>query len=115
MRNFFLGGFILFVAAVAHADELSSFTPAQLSKVKSDFEKVDRMYKEFKLEHSRWPTTKEELEMERLLPKDPWGEPYYVDTTPKYNRFLDIRTFGADKWILGTGENRDIGNWELTD
>lgn len=46
------------------------------------------------------------------LPDDPWGNPYRY-AAPGRQGEVDIYTLGADNAPGGTGENADIGNWQL--
>ncbi len=46
------------------------------------------------------------------LPVDPWGNAYRF-TLPGRHGDIDIYSYGADNAPGGTGENADIGNWQL--
>lgn len=46
------------------------------------------------------------------LPRDPWGNAYRY-TQPGRHGDIDIYSFGADNTAGGSGENADIGNWQL--
>ena len=46
------------------------------------------------------------------LPLDPWGNSYNYSKPGKAGEF-DLWSFGADGKKGGTGENKDIGNWNL--
>ena len=82
----------------------------------------------FRLDAGRYPTTAEGLQalvaappsvrgwngpyLRRGLPDDPWGNPYRYKFPGDYGDF-DIYTYGADNAPGGSGENADIGNWNL--
>jgi general secretion pathway protein G len=46
------------------------------------------------------------------LPKDPWGNPYQYMSPGLHGEF-DVFSFGADGQPGGTGNDADIGSWEL--
>lgn len=46
------------------------------------------------------------------LPDDPWGNPYRYAAPGRHGE-IDIYSLGADNAPGGTGENADIGNWQL--
>jgi general secretion pathway protein G len=46
------------------------------------------------------------------LPKDPWGAPYQY-LSPGIKGDIDIFSYGADGQPGGTGNDADIGSWEL--
>jgi general secretion pathway protein G len=43
---------------------------------------------------------------------DPWGKPYRY-RNPGTHREVDIYTLGADRREGGSGEDRDVGNWQV--
>lgn len=44
--------------------------------------------------------------------RDPWGRPYQYRYPGQHGEF-DVFTLGADNAAGGTGDDRDLGNWEL--
>ena len=46
------------------------------------------------------------------LPKDPWGQPYQY-LNPGLHGEIDVFSFGADGQPGGTGNDADIGSWDL--
>jgi len=46
------------------------------------------------------------------LPTDPWGNPYEYRLPGQHGTF-DIICYGRDGAPGGTGEDADIGSWEL--
>jgi len=47
----------------------------------------------------------------RVIPKDPWGNAY-IYQAPGKNAAYDLSSLGADHAPGGSGEDRDINNWE---
>lgn len=81
----------------------------------------------FRLDVGRYPTQQEGLDAlvnrpagvegwngpyirQRSALADPWGQPYLYKVPGDHSDF-DIFTLGADRTAGGTGENRDLGNW----
>ena len=96
---------------------------AAIVKAKADIHSLSSAVKLYKLDNFKYPPTSEGLKallpgtgdnkgyIERL-PDDPWGQPYQYQY-PGQNMEFDIWSFGADGQSGGTGENQDIGNWNM--
>jgi general secretion pathway protein G len=85
----------------------------------------------YKLDNQRYPTTEQGLQalitkpttgpgangwktggyLDKL-PKDPWGNPYQY-LSPGIKGDVDVFSLGADGQPGGTGNDADIGSWEL--
>ena len=85
----------------------------------------------YKLDNQRFPTTEQGLQALLTkpsagpaapgwkeggyidkLPKDPWGKPYQY-LSPGVKGPVDIFSLGADGQPGGTGNDADIGSWDL--
>lgn len=47
----------------------------------------------------------------KLVPKDPWGQPYHYRVPGQHGDF-DVYSLGADQQEGGTGENSDVVSWQ---
>lgn len=70
----------------------------------------------YRLEHHRYPTSDEGLQVVRSylkkdVPKDPWGNDY-VYKSPGVHGEYDLISYGADRTEGGEGNNQDIVNWK---
>lgn len=70
----------------------------------------------YRLEHHRYPTSDEGLQVVRSylkkdVPKDPWGNDY-VYKSPGVHGEYDLISYGADRAEGGEGNNQDIVNWK---
>ena len=90
---------------------------ARLVKAKTDIRAIESALKLYKLDNFNYPSTDEGLEA--LTPKyiermanDPWGNPYLY-LSPGLHGDMDVYTLGADGLQAGSGNNADIGNWDV--
>ena len=104
---------------------------ARAVAAKSDIASIMQALKLYRLDNQRYPTTDQGLNalvakpveqpappnwkpggyLERL-PKDPWGHPYQY-LNPGLKGEIDVFSFGADGQPGGTGNDADIGSWDL--
>jgi len=112
---------------------------AQIAKAEADLQGINDGLKLFYLEHHRYPTEEEGLqiltgeasgvsdidsanlgELIEDLPKDPWGRDYMYLVPGENGRRYDIFTYGADR-EEGGGEGGDddptgdISIWSIND
>lgn len=117
------------LAAIIVPNIMSKPGEARIAKAKTDIRTIEQALNMYKLDNGSYPTTDQGLQalikkpsgatnyrqggyLPRL-PKDPWGRPYhYLD--PGVHGAIDIYTLGRDGQQGGTGEDADIGNWNLT-
>lgn len=104
---------------------------ARIVAAKQDISTIMQALKLYKLDNQRYPTTEQGLialikkptsgpaasgwkigGYVDKLPKDPWGNPYQF-LSPGIKGELDIFSLGADGQPGGTGNDADIGSWEL--
>ena len=104
---------------------------ARVAAAKSDIATLMQSLKLYKLDNQRYPTTEQGLQALiskptngptssgwkaggyiDKLPKDPWGNPYQF-LSPGVNGEVDIFSLGADGQPGGSGDDADIGSWEL--
>ena len=104
---------------------------ARAVAAKSDIASIMQALKLYRLDNQRYPTTDQGLNalvakpvdppvppnwkpggyLERL-PKDPWKNPYQY-LNPGLKGEIDVFSFGADGQPGGTGNDADIGSWDL--
>jgi general secretion pathway protein G len=104
---------------------------ARIIAAKQDIATVMQALKLYKLDNQRYPTTEQGLQaliakpttgpsadgwktggyLDKL-PKDPWGNPYQY-LFPGIRGEIDVVSLGADGQPGGTGNDADIGSWDL--
>jgi len=104
---------------------------ARAIAAKSDVAAIMQALKLYRLDNQRYPTAEQGLNalvakpdappvppnwkpggyLEKL-PKDPWGRPY-VYVIPGVRGEIEVFSFGADGQPGGSGNDADIGSWEL--
>ncbi len=104
---------------------------ARIIAARQDIATVMQGLKLYKLDNMRYPTTEQGLQaliskpttgpeprgwksggyLDRL-PKDPWGMQYQY-LSPGIKGEVDVFSFGADGQPGGTGNDADIGSWDL--
>ncbi|MFZ4876275.1 type II secretion system major pseudopilin GspG [Janthinobacterium sp. Mn2066] len=104
---------------------------SKVAAAKVDMATIMQALKLYRLDNQRYPTTEQGLRalvekpttgpaangwkvggyLEKM-PKDPWGNPYQY-LSPGLKGEVDIISLGADGQPGGTGDDADIGSWEL--
>ena len=110
---------------------LSRTSESRVAAAKVDIATIMQSLKLYKLDNQRYPTTEQGLQaliekpttgpaangwkaggyLEKM-PKDPWGNPYQF-LSPGVKGEVDIISLGADGQPGGSGDDADIGSWEL--
>lgn len=104
---------------------------SKVAAAKVDIATVMQALKLYRLDNQRYPTTEQGLRalVERpttgpaangwkaggyleKMPKDPWGNPYQF-LSPGVKGEVDLISLGADGQPGGSGDDADIGSWEL--
>ncbi|MBC7414968.1 MAG: type II secretion system major pseudopilin GspG [Herminiimonas sp.] len=104
---------------------------ARIVAARQDIATVMQALKLYRLDNQRYPTTEQGLQALMTkpgagpasdgwkaggyidkLPKDPWGNPYQY-LSPGIKGEIDVFSYGADGQPGGTGNDADIGSWEL--
>ena len=104
---------------------------ARIIAAKQDIATVMQALKLYKLDNQHYPTTEQGLQALVTkpttgpaadgwksggyidkLPKDPWGNPYQY-LSPGIRGEIDVLSFGADGQAGGSGNDADIGSWDL--
>jgi len=104
---------------------------ARITAAKQDISTLMQALKLYKLDNQRYPTTEQGLQALIAkptsgpaangwkaggyidkLPKDPWGGQYQY-LSPGVKGEVDVFSYGADGQPGGTGNDADIGSWEL--
>ncbi len=104
---------------------------ARVTAARQDIATIMQALKLYKLDNQRYPITEQGLKalIEKpttgpeargwksggyldKLPKDPWGNPYQY-LSPGIKGEVDVFSYGADGQAGGTGNDADIGSWEL--
>ncbi|MBB5605731.1 MULTISPECIES: type II secretion system major pseudopilin GspG [unclassified Janthinobacterium] len=104
---------------------------SKVAAAKVDMATIMQALKLYRLDNQRYPTTEQGLHalvekptagpaangwkaggyLEKM-PKDPWGNPYQY-LSPGLKGEVDIISLGADGQPGGSGDDADIGSWEL--
>lgn len=104
---------------------------ARIVAARQDIAAIRQALNLYRLDNQRYPTTEQGLQalvekpatspipanwkaggyLERL-PKDPWGAPYQY-LNPGLRGEVDIYSLGADGATGGSGNDADIGSWDL--
>jgi general secretion pathway protein G len=104
---------------------------ARITAAKQDISTLMQALKLYKLDNQRYPSTEQGLQAliskptsgpaangwknggyVEKLPKDPWGGQYQY-LSPGVKGEVDIFSYGADGQPGGTGNDADIGSWDL--
>lgn len=104
---------------------------ARITAAKQDIATIMQALKLYRLDNQRYPTTEQGLQalVQKptggpaangwktggyidKLPKDPWGGQYQY-LSPGIKGEIDVFSFGADGQSGGTGNDADIGSWDL--
>src|SRR5512132_1415893 len=119
------------LAALVVPKIISRPDEARVIAAKQDIATLMQSLKLYRLDNQRYPTTEQGLQalttpptsgppapgwkkggyIEKL-PKDPWGNPYQY-LSPGVKGEIDVFSYGADGQPGGTGNDADIGSWEL--
>jgi general secretion pathway protein G len=104
---------------------------SRIAAAKLDINNLKAALQMYKLDNQRYPTTEQGLQalvtkptsgpeakgwrsggyIEKL-PNDPWKNPYQY-LAPGTHGPIDIFSYGADGQPGGTGDDSDIGSWDL--
>ena len=104
---------------------------ARITAARQDISSLMQALKLYKLDNQRYPTTEQGLQAlvqkpqggppangwkaggyVEKLPRDPWGNPYQY-LSPGVKGEVDVFSFGADGQPGGSGNDADIGSWDL--
>ena len=119
------------LAALVVPKLLSRTGESKVAAAKVDIATIMQSLKLYKLDNTRYPTTEQGLQalltkptagpaangwkeggyLEKM-PKDPWGFQYQY-LSPGIKGEVDVFSTGADGQPGGTGEDADIGNWNI--
>ena len=123
---------ILGILAALVAPKLMGRTDdARIVAARQDIATIMQGLKLYKLDNQRYPTTEQGLQalvtkptggpdasgwktggyLDKL-PRDPWGN-LYLYLSPGIKGEIDVFSLGADGQTGGTGNDADIGSWEL--
>jgi general secretion pathway protein G len=102
---------------------------ARVVAARHDISALMQALKLYRLDNGRYPSTEQGLQALAArpqtapppqnwkqyvdkLPRDPWGEPYHY-LNPGVRGEIDIFSLGADRQPGGSGQDADIGSWDL--
>ncbi|WP_151447968.1 type II secretion system major pseudopilin GspG [Lacisediminimonas profundi] len=104
---------------------------ARITAARQDISTLMQALKLYKLDNQRYPTTEQGLQALVVrpqsgppapgwkvggyvdkLPKDPWGNPYQF-LSPGVKGEIDVFSLGADGQPGGSGNDADIGSWDI--
>src|SRR5450830_1420852 len=119
------------LAAMVVPKLLNRAGDSKVSAAKVDIATLMQALKLYKLDNQRYPTTEQGLQalIEKTtggpaangwksggyvekMPKDPWGNQYQY-LSPGIKGEVDVFSYGADGQPGGTGNDADIGSWDL--
>lgn len=96
------------------------------SAAKAQIELIGQALDQFRLDTGRYPATQEGLNalvtnpgiekwdgpyLKKGLPNDPWSRPYQYLSPGSHGEY-DLFSYGRDGVQGGTGEDKDVNNWE---
>jgi general secretion pathway protein G len=104
---------------------------SRVAAARVDIVSLMQALKLYKLDNQRYPTTEQGLQalvakptggpaangwksggyLDKM-PKDPWGNPYQY-LSPGIKGEIDVLSLGADGQPGGSGDDADIGSWDL--
>jgi len=104
---------------------------ARITAARQDIATLMSALKLYKLDNQRYPSTEQGLQALITkptsgpaangwksggyidkLPKDPWGNPYQY-LSPGVKGEVDVFSYGADGQPGGSGNDADVGSWDL--
>jgi general secretion pathway protein G len=87
---------------------------ATVNRAKSDIAVIVDTVEAHYLEHRRYPSNEEGLEVLPLKNRnDPWGNPYQYNSPGQDDEPFEVYSFGADEREGGEGIDADIYSWQL--
>ena len=119
------------LAAVIVPEVVSKVGEARVAKAKEDIQSLETALTEYRLDNSVYPTTDQGLEALLQKPNDPtlsnwhgpyvqrlsldpWGHAYHYVYPGTHGLPYDLYTLGANNQPGGSGDNAEIGNWNLS-
>ncbi|WP_426167511.1 type II secretion system major pseudopilin GspG [Pseudoduganella sp. R-34] len=118
------------LAALVLPKVLDRVGQSKTAAAKVEISTIMQALKMYKLDNQRYPTTEQGLQalmakptagpaangwkapyLEKM-PKDPWGNPYQF-LSPGVKGEIDVFSYGADGQPGGSGDDADIGSWEI--
>lgn len=119
------------LAALIVPNMIGRVDDARIIATKQDIASIVQALKLYRLDNQRYPTTEQGLAalvtkpttgppangwkaggyLDKT-PKDPWGFPYQF-LSPGVKGEIDVFSYGADGKPGGTGNDADIGSWDL--
>lgn len=119
------------LATMVAVNVIPNVDTAAINKARQDIRTLENAVSLFRVDHFRYPTEEEGLEIltgraagpgnEQLkqyinrLPNDPWDRSYQYANPSEHGQQFDVYTLGADGEEGGDGVDADIGNWNLED
>lgn len=117
------------LAAIVVPKIMSRPEQARIVKAKQDILAIQNAMDLYRLDNGFYPSTQQGIQALvtkptgdptpnnwhgylRTSPIDPWGNPYQYLNPGKHSD-IDIFTYGPTGKPGGTGENAEIGNWEV--
>jgi general secretion pathway protein G len=118
------------LAALVLPKVLDRVGQSKTAAAKVEISTIMQSLKMYKLDNQRYPTTEQGLQalmtkptagpsangwkapyLEKM-PKDPWGNQYQF-LSPGVKGEVDVFSYGADGQPGGSGDDADIGSWEI--
>ena len=121
------------LAAIIAPGMIGRTDDARITQAKLQIKNLETALKMYKMDNGNYPSTQQGLKAliekpttgkipthyrkggyleKKVVPKDPWGNPY-IYLCPGVHGDFDIISYGADGEEGGEGVNADITNWEI--
>lgn len=106
---------IIGLLAGAVAIQVSGYMDsAEINRAKSDIATIMDAVELYRLEHKRYPTNEEGLDVLSIEnSSDPWGNRYEYNSPGRSGEAYEIVTYGADGREGGEGTSEDIYSWQV--
>lgn len=115
------------IAALVVPNVFPKLGKGKQSAARAQIELLGQALDHFRLDVGKYPTSQEGLAvlvtnpgienwdgpyLKKSLPKDPWGKPFMYQVPGTHGAEYDLSSYGKDGRPGGTGEDKDITNWE---
>jgi general secretion pathway protein G len=108
---------IALFSSIAYQRLTPALEQGRRTAAKTQIENLKAALHRFNIDHARFPTEEEGLEVLRPyltqeIPNDPWKRPYIYRYPGEYGSGPDVMSFGADGEEGGEGPNEDVVSWK---
>ena len=108
---------IALFSSIAYQRLTPALEQGRRTAAKTQIENLKAALERFNIDHARFPTEEEGLEVLRPyltqeIPNDPWKRPYIYRYPGEYGQEPDVMSYGADGEEGGEGPNEDVVSWK---